>query len=159
MTAPQLRKTVWAVLVFFFVIGLGVLAGGMRVWILAQRSTAWPRITGQVASIEETSHLAKGGSISGVTVLYNYIFDGQSHQGHRVAFGLHTESLRQQLRQMRKGDSIKISVDPRDASACVMFPGVTTATRIPAFVGLFVIGFTVLIALLLYRDPPWKVSS
>jgi hypothetical protein len=158
MTASQLRLSVRTLLIFFSVVGLAVLAAGTRVWFLACQSTTWPRVTGQVVSIEQKSSVARRGSINAWAVVYEYVLHGQSHQGQRIAFGFHSKCVSQQLDQMRNGESIEISVDPRDASQSVLFPGATAATRIPTFVGLGILGFTALVAFLLRRDAPWKIT-
>jgi hypothetical protein len=158
MTPSRLHINFWALWVFFFVVGLAVFVSGIRIWFLARKSAAWPRTTGQIVSIMEKSSPAHRGSVSGVEVLYEYVFAEQSHQGRRIAFGFVGGAARKKLEQMPKGDSIQVSVDPSDHSNSVMLPGVASATRIPAFIGLGIIGFTAILVLLVIRDPPWKVT-
>jgi hypothetical protein len=158
MKASQLRINLWALLTIFLLVGLGVLAAGVRVWLLARQSIAWPVVNGQIVSIHETNSSSKGGSVRGVRVVYDYIFDGKLHHGRRIAFGFESKRSREQLGQMRAGDSVMVSVDPRDGSRSVMFPGVTAATRIPAFIGVGVLGFTALVAFLIFRNPPWELA-
>jgi hypothetical protein len=90
--------------------------------------------------------------------VYDYAVDDQSYQGSRQAFGFLGKRFRQQLRTMRSGDSVTIRIDPRDASSSVMFPGISAATCIPAFIGTGVLGFTALFGFLVRRDPPWRIA-
>src|ERR1035441_2023690 len=156
MTASQIRNTVWAVLVFFFLIGFGVFAVGLRLWFVGHQATEWPRVSGHLVTVDFLGANAGRGA-SRVHVVYDYISHGQTLRGDRVCFGFVGASERQRLAQMQRGDLIEVSVDSQDASRSVLFPG-TAGVRIFVIGGIVVVAFVTLVACIVWRDPPWKLG-
>jgi hypothetical protein len=106
----------------------------------ARESASWPAVDGV---FERRS--VPGALDSRRHAAYRYVVDGKSYQGTREGFAYKDGPL------FDPGATVKVYVDPDDASSAVLYPG-ESDKRWPLFTGA---GLSVFLALFAWAHRPW----
>ncbi len=148
----------WGVLLFlglFFLVGLGMVAAGLRSVYKARTAAHWPVTSGVLESCELVEDSSGDGTTYRVNVRYAYEALGQPYRGERVAFGYSGSSGRASHEALRArlagARSVAVRYNPARPAEAVLTYGVNRSNLILLVFGVtwlaFVTGFYALVIL------------
>ena len=127
MTERQQAVQVRAVIIFLFVVSVGVLAFGVIELLGGYRAQSWARIPARIQELRFRS----------IAVTYEYRVDGTALNGTQVCFGLIGDKERKKLDQLSVGREVEVSVNLRDPKQSTLYPGITSGAWAIAGFGIF----------------------
>ena len=115
----------------FAVIGGGMVVGAGRNAVNGRASRRWPVVSGQMISSEVTSQRTGMTQSHRGGVEYQYVVDGVTYTGDRIAFGtrwsLRKSSSEALISRYPVGATVSVSHHPTEPSFSVLEPGVQSA--------------------------------
>jgi hypothetical protein len=161
MTDANARRTAWAITaitIIFMAVGGFFVVQGVREWILADASAAWPTAPGTVMRSEVARHTStsKGRTRTSYSarIEFDYKLDGVKYRGDRLTFKVTSSSesgAQETVDRYPVGSTVRVSYDPDDRTRAVLEPGWDWSNPIPIGVGLFAIAFAGFIRWLVVR--------
>jgi hypothetical protein len=161
MTEAAARKTAWAITaitVIFMAVGGFFVVQGVREWMKASDSAAWPTVAGTVTHSEVTRHTStsKGRTRTSYNarIEFDYEIDGVTYRGDRLTFKVTSSSqsgAQETVDRHPVGSTVTVSYDPDDRTRAVLEPGWDWSNAIPVGVGLFAIAFAAFVRWLVVR--------
>jgi hypothetical protein len=161
MTEAAARKTAWAITaitVIFMAVGGFFVVQGVREWMKASDSAAWPTVAGTVTHSEVTRHTStsKGRTRTSYNarIEFDYEIDGVRHHGTRRTYRVTSSSqsgAQEAVDRHPIGSPVTVSFDPDDHTRAVLEPGWAWSNAIPVGVGLFAIAFAAFVRWLVVR--------
>lgn len=120
---------------------------------LARASQAWPRVRGQITSVDHPV----GGPFALPQVEYEYRVDGKLYLGSAVAFGLPQNARELTNKHFQVGEVVWVQYEPEKPARAVLYPGGSALRKLlgewPALLNLVFSGvLSILFVLLLLRD-------
>ena len=161
MTEAAARKTTWAITaitLIFMAVGGFFVVQGVREWILADASAAWPTAPGTVMRSEVARHTSTSKGRTRISyrarIEFDYKLDGVKYRGDRLTFKVTSSSqsgAQETVDRYPVGSTVTVSYDPDDRTRAVLEPGWDWSNAIPIGVGLFAIAFAGFIRWLVVR--------
>lgn len=127
----------------FLLAGVFTLYFGVRGLYQANESTTWPVADGTVQSSTVAYHSGgKGGGTYHAEVRYQFVVNGQTRSGHKVAFGdygssspSHAQNI---VNRYPEGQAVKVHYRAGDPDTCILEPGLHgQAWLLPGFGFIF----------------------
>ena len=161
MTEAAARKTAWAITaitVIFMAVGGFFVVQGVREWMKASDSAAWPTVAGTVTHSEVTRHTSTSKGRTRISysarIEFDYEIDGVTIRGDRLTYKVTSSSqsgAQETVDRHPVGSTVTVSYDPDDRTRAVLEPGWDWSNAIPIGVGLFAITFAGFIRWLVLR--------
>ncbi len=151
-----------AVVLIFAAAGGVFLIYGVVLWREAVASENWPTVSGTVITSEVIPASGSGADGQGLyepRVVYEYEFDGRTHQNDRISFAGTQSSNREQVEDLifiyPATMEVTVFVNPDDPSHALLEPGPGPANWLMlAIGGLFTFGPLVVLGIVLLTSRP-----
>lgn len=150
----------------FVVAGVIAMVYGIRVWLAAEKSAAWPCVRGKIeTSTFDGTKPPKGGvAYAGFrpALQYSYKVGGKTYSGNLPSFGLkymnflNPSYAKTRVHTGKVGDPIHVFFDPAAPERSVLIPGVTRSTLIPFLGGCLFLSFGMFFGLLFANVHAWS---
>jgi len=142
----------------FYVVGFGVLGGGIWGAYASSLAGSWPTTPGTIRRLELKEQRGGEDETAIVEVEYSYAVNGVDYEGSRLAYGYCGSNLfaeHEQIYQKLKGaSSVDVRYDPADPSASCLSHGIHSSILFLIAFGLtwnaFIFGCTMTV---------WLVSA
>jgi hypothetical protein len=149
MTQRQNILTGYIMLAFLLIASMVVLTFGVDWWLSGGQSNSWPKIDGQLLQINfiETTgrHLNRS-----IIAEYKCEVGGTTYRGNNICYG-GPSGNESELQGLHNGDTVKISVNPKNPAEAVLIPGATSGARAMTFFGSFIFLAVLVIAIALRK--------
>jgi hypothetical protein len=144
----------------FFLVGLGLLGGGLYSFYRGRQAASWPEVEGKLLECRVKEDSGGESTTWQVKVRYSYSVAGQEFEGKRVAFGYNGSSTYEEHQgiydKLQQSSRVMVRYDPRNPDSSVLAAGFNRSTfMLLAFAVtwlLFTTGFTVLWTSALGKD-------
>lgn len=133
------------IIISFLVLGPILVWKGSSSLILGMRAKSWPTAKGQVVFIDlDISNGRKGGKTYTPTVKYEYVVNGVSHTGDRIASGERSLSSSSDtaalFRRYQVGRPVTVHYDPKHPASAMLEVGTKGGDWIMLALGLLFSG-------------------
>ncbi|MEZ5977922.1 MAG: DUF3592 domain-containing protein [Planctomycetota bacterium] len=111
----------------FSLVGIGILAYGVRSAIRSNAAGSWPTVPGTIEHVALNSSSSDGSTTYNVEVAYTYEVDGERYAGDCLAFGYGGSSARDEhaglLEALESANGVDVRYDPEDPATSVLSYG------------------------------------
>ena len=137
----------------FVLLGLGLIAIGLRSIYFRLASKSWPTVIGRIMASEMGRHSDKHGTVYTADIQYDYTVNEKLYSGNLISFGhadtSNSDDARSDLNEYPVNKEVKIYYDPDNPHRSVLQPGVGNGGFV---VILFGFGFMLIATLAYYSD-------
>ncbi|XOF34076.1 MAG: DUF3592 domain-containing protein [Candidatus Electrothrix sp. YB6] len=144
----------------FFGLGLEISDYSLFEVYKALSSKGWPTANGVIVSSQVNPSMINSGQDAGVlyhaSIVYKYNVNGTVYEGKKIKFGelegTAPDASRMLLNQYRNNEAISVYYRPGSPGEAVLEPGLHRNTWFIPLFGLFVVGMSVLLAMVSFSQ-------